>query len=211
MIRRLREALHRFRRETRGSIAIEFAMALPVMITVYFGVVTLGNGFATKQRLETLSRTVVDLAGRLPLLPPNYTSQINAAEVTNIATAAAAIMAPYDSKGLTMTLASIVVQSQKGSGMIGKVCWSAARRVAADGTLQAVGVPAQYAEGAVVAVPEGYRIPGNAYLVSDVEQVYRPVIGNAITGDINLRDTVPWPSRNGMQVVWQGKAACPTT
>jgi Flp pilus assembly protein TadG len=210
MIRRLGEALRGFRRETRGSITIEFAMSVPVMITVYFGVVTFGNGFATKQRLETLSRTVADLAGRLPPVAPTYTSVINATEVTNIATAAAAIMAPYDARGLTMTLASIVVRPQ-GSSVVGKVCWSASRRVAADGTLETVAVPAQYTVNAVVTVPEGYRIAGNSYLVSDVEQVYRPVIGHAITGDINLRDTVPWPSRNGLQVIWQGQPACPTT
>ena len=207
-MRHLLRSVACFRRDVGGSIAIEFAMTVPLMVTVYFGVVTFGNGFAVKQRLEMLSRTVVDLAGRLPPVPPNYNSQINAAEVTNIANAAAAIMAPYDARGLTMTIASIVVRPN-GSGVEGRVCWSSTRRVDASGAVVTANVPQKYAVNAVVAVPEGYRIAGNSYLVSAVTQTYRPVIGHAITGDIDLEDTVPWPSRNGRQVVWQGQAACP--
>jgi Flp pilus assembly protein TadG len=209
MMRRLHRAITRFRQEAGGSIAIEFAMTIPLMVTAYFGVVTFGNGFAMKQRLEMLSRTVVDLAGRLPPVPPSYNSQINAAEVTNIANAAAAIMAPYDARGLTMTIASIVVRPN-GSGVEGRVCWSSTRQVDASGAVITANVPQKYAVNAIVAVPEGYRIAGNAYLVSAVTQTYRPVIGHAITGDIALEDTVPWPSRNGRQVIWQGQAACPT-
>jgi Flp pilus assembly protein TadG len=198
-VRRLR----RFSRAEDGVAAVEFALILPVMLTTYFGIATLAEGYASKQRIELVSRTVSDLTGRVK------SDVINAAEINNIATASAAIMAPYETDGMVITLASIVVR-KKGSGVEGRVCWSASRRVS-HGTLVTVTPPAGFAPNTVVTVPEGYKLASSSYIVSEVKHTYRPVVGDAITGDIAFRDEVPWPVRNVQQIAWEGQAACPVT
>jgi Flp pilus assembly protein TadG len=206
----LKGSVARFCRGREGIAATEFALVLPLMVTLYFGVITFSDGFAVKQRLQSLSRTAADLIGRLPSSPTGAPPTINAAEVSNVALASAAILAPYDPAGLTIAVASVVVRLNNGN-LEGRVCWSAARKVMNRSTVATAAVPAYLAQNVLVAVPPGFAVPGTSYLVSEVRHVYTPVVGHAITGKIELTDRVPWPVRSGQQIVWQGQAACPAT
>jgi Flp pilus assembly protein TadG len=193
----------RFKSAKRGSVTVEFALVLPIMLTIYFGLVTITDGYAIKQRVELTSRTISDLTGRMK------TDTINDADVTNVATASATIMAPYDSNGMVMTLASVVVR-KNGANLQGQVCWSASRRV--DGSnLSSTTPPVELTKGKAVVVPDGFRQEGTSYVLADVRQVYKPVVGHAISGDIELHDLLPWPVRNVQQVTWEGQGPCPLT
>lgn len=200
----------RFCHSRDGMIATEFALVLPLLVTLYFGMLTFSDGFAIKQRVQTVARTAADLIGRLPSSATGGPPTVTATEVTNVAKAAAAVLAPYDPSGATVAIASVVVRLNSGN-LEGRVCWSAARRVESRSTVTDTAVPPHLAKNAVVTIPPGFQSPGMAYLVSQVQHIYRPVIGHAITGDIAFMDTVPWPVRAGQQVVWQGQAACPTS
>jgi Flp pilus assembly protein TadG len=193
----------RFATAEAGIAAVEFALILPIMVTLYFGLVTITNGYAIKQRIELASRTMSDLTGRLK------TETINDAEVTNVATASTAIMAPYDSNGMAIALASIVVR-KKGTEIEGRVCWSAARQIQ-NGTLVTAPLPPELTQDRVVVVPEGFRQDGTSYIVSVTRQTYKPVVGHAITGNIEFRNELPWPVRDVQQVIWEGRSACPIT
>jgi Flp pilus assembly protein TadG len=195
--------VRRFLSADNGVVAVEFAMILPIMVTLYFGLTTITHGYATKQRIELASRTMSDLTGRLK------TETINDAEVTNVALASTAIMAPYDSNGMTIALASVVVR-KKGDKVEGRVCWSAARKVQS-GALVTATPPPELTKDQIVLVPEGYRQDGTSYIVSVTRHTYKPVVGHAITGDIEFRDELPWPVRNVQQVIWEGQGACPIT
>jgi Flp pilus assembly protein TadG len=194
----------RFLKGEGGIVAVEFALILPIMVTLYFGVIALTNGYATKHRVESVSRVMSDLVGRLK------NKVVTPAEIDGIATAAAAIMAPYDPQGMLITLASVVVRPV-GTSYEGKICWSTSRRIKADGTLAIEAPPAAYAKGKVVTVPAGYnKLLSSSYIVSEVKHTYKPVIGKGITGDIAMRDEVPWPVRNVQQIEWTGQGPCPT-
>jgi Flp pilus assembly protein TadG len=207
---RIRRGFARFRRAPEGVAATEFALILPMAVTLYFGVITFSDGFAIKQRLQSLSRTAADLVGRLPSSPSGAPPSINAAEVTNVAKASAAILNPYEPAGLTIALASVVVRLN-GGAVEGRVCWSAARRVVNRSTLTSAAVPAHLSPNAVVAVPQGFKTPGAAFVLSEVQHVYKPVVGHAVTGDVAFTDAVPWPVRSGQQVVWEGQGPCPAS
>jgi Flp pilus assembly protein TadG len=202
-IPRVVDRVRLFRKSDGGLAAVEFALILPFMVTLYFGLITLTDGYSIKQRIELTARTVSDLTGRL------NSAVINDGEVDNISTASAAIMAPYRSEGMIITLASVVVRA-KGTGVEGQVCWSASREVQA-GLLGKVAPPPNLAADAIVTVPEGYKNAGTSYIVSEVKFTYKPVLGHAISGDINFRDELPWPVRNVQQVSWQGQPACTLT
>jgi Flp pilus assembly protein TadG len=198
----------RFCRSRDGMIATEFALVLPLLVTLYFAMITFSDGFAIKQRVQSVARTAADLIGRIPSSPTGAAPTVNATEVTNVAKAAAAVLAPYDPSGATLAIASVVVRLNSGN-LEGRVCWSAARRIESTTTVTDTAVPPHLAKNAVVTVPPGFQSPGMAYLVSRVQHVYKPVVGHAITGDVSFVDTVPWPVRAGQQVVWQGQAPCP--
>jgi Flp pilus assembly protein TadG len=206
MLRFLRRSLvpaNRFGSADEGAVAVEFALVLPIMLTIYFGLVTVTDGYAIKQRVELTSRTISDLTGRMK------SDTINDTDVTNVATASAAIMAPYGADGMEMTLASVVVR-KKGSDVQGAVCWSSSRRV--DGSnLTTVSSPPELMKDQTVVVPEGFRQEGTSYIVADVRQVYRPIVGHAISGDIALHDVLPWPVRNVQQMTWAGQTPCALT
>jgi Flp pilus assembly protein TadG len=206
MLRRLPGTWKRtswFRGCDRGSVAVEFALVLPFMLTIYFGLVTLTDGYAVKQRVELTSRTISDLVGRMK------TDTINDTDVNNVAAASASIMAPFDASGMVMTLASVVVR-KKGTSLQGPVCWSSSRRV--DGSnLGSVTPPPELSKDNVVTVPDGFLQEGTSYIVADVRKTYKPVVGHAISGDIDLHDVLPWPVRNVQQVNWEGRTPCPLT
>jgi hypothetical protein len=63
----------------------------------------------------------------------------------------------------------------------------------------------------VVVVPEGYRQEGTSYIIGVTRHTYKPVVGHAITGDIDFRDELPWPVRNVQQVAWEGQSPCAMT
>jgi Flp pilus assembly protein TadG len=205
---RLLRDLSRFWHAGDGMIATEFALVLPFLVTLYFGMLTFTDGFALKQRVQSVARTAADLVGRLPASSSGGPATVNATEITNVAKAAAAVLAPYDPSGASVTLASVVVRLNSGKPE-GRVCWSAARRIDSRSSVSVVAAPAYLAQNAVVTVPAGFQTPGMAYLVSEVKHVYRPIIGHAIMGDVTFADQVPWPVRTGQQVAWQGQAPCP--
>ncbi len=98
--------LQDFCRAREGMIATEFALVLPMMVTLYFGVLTFSDGFALKQRVQSLSRTAADLVSRITPPAIGTPPSVNATEITNVAQAAASVLAPYDPAGATITLAS---------------------------------------------------------------------------------------------------------
>ena len=79
--------LRRFRRDREGVSAVEFALTLPLMLTLYLGGVEAGDGFAIQFKATLAARTVTDLASQ-------YVS-INNAAMSSILRAATTVVAPY--------------------------------------------------------------------------------------------------------------------
>src|SRR5215470_7329433 len=77
-----------FVRDRRGISAVEFAMLLPLMVTMYLGVVEVSQGVAIDRKVTLTTRTMADLASRV--------SSINNSDMSNLLNASAAVMAPYD-------------------------------------------------------------------------------------------------------------------
>ena len=80
-IRRYLRLPHAARRlcagDQRGVSAVEFAMLLPLMLTLYLGAVEISQGVGIDRKVTLTSRTVADLASQV--------SSISNADMTNIA------------------------------------------------------------------------------------------------------------------------------
>lgn len=185
-----------------GVAAVEFAMILPVMVFMYFGLIAVTVGINTDRKVTLVSRTVADLVGR--------TASMNETELDGIVSASAAVMAPYDAAGLEIHIASVVVE-EKNSKLQGRICWSKGRKVKTGGTSEEINPPPTMAPGRILPeteIPEGFRTANTSYIATLTNQLYKPVVGENITGDINLSESTPWPVRNVKEIPYAGTASC---
>jgi Flp pilus assembly protein TadG len=166
-----------------GVAAIEFAMILPIMLLMYLGMTEVTVAVNIDRKLTILSRTLADLTGRM--------SAVNDQEMATIFGAALAVMAPFDSGSVTMRVSSVVIEDNNGAPRA-RVCWSDGRGMATR------------PRNEIVPVPPGFDQPGTSFILAEVEKLYTPMLGHAITGSINLGESTPWPVRNVSEVSRSG-------
>jgi Flp pilus assembly protein TadG len=161
-----RAYLRRFARDREGVSAVEFAIILPFMLTLYLGGVELGDGLAIQFKTTVAARTVTDLASQ-------YVS-IDNANMTSILGAASTVVTPYSATNMVVTLSEITFQSN-GSG---KVIWSDSL----NGTARVV--------GSSVTMPTNLQTNGITLLYGEVTYPYTPAMGYVVTGTINIFQSI---------------------
>jgi Flp pilus assembly protein TadG len=163
-----------FRKSKDGVAAVEFALLLPVMITLFFGVV--------ETSLALLCRADVSMASTAA----DLISQVNAAstaDITNIYAAAGTILYPYPSSGSakpTIRLTSVTYDPGTQSTTSGKMAWTCMQ--SGSGTLS---LPA-YAVGATVPLPKALMTNGGSVVIAEVAYKYSSPTTSVITGPINM-------------------------
>jgi len=175
--------LSSFRAARAGIAAVEFALILPVMVLIYLGMVEVTFGVNVDRKLTILSRTIGDLTGRV--------QNVSDAEINTIFGAGLAVMAPFSSADVGMRLTSVNIKEVAGEPQA-SVCWS-----------NGLNLPAR-AKNEIIPVPEGFNTPGTSFILAEVEKLYTPMFGHAITGSINLSESTPWPVRNVSEVSRNG-------
>jgi Flp pilus assembly protein TadG len=154
------------RRDQKGVSAVEFAMLLPLMITLYLGAVEISQGVAIHRKVTLTARTVADLASQV--------TSINNADMTNMLTAASAVVAPYAANELKVTVSAVSIDANG----IAKVAWSDTL----NGTKRAV--------NSTVSLPAALNVPNSQLIWSEVHYNYVPTIGYVVTGALNLFDQI---------------------
>src|SRR3954466_4564161 len=98
---RLPRAVRRFVRDRKGVSAVEFALLLPLMLTLYIGGAEVSQAVSVSRKATLVARTVADLSSQ--------TSGITAAKMTNILDASAAVVSPFDASRLTVTVSQVKI------------------------------------------------------------------------------------------------------
>ena len=160
--------LRRFLRYRRGISVVEFALLLPVMLTLFLGGTEVTQGITVKRKTTIVTRSLGDLVAQ--------DTSITDAEMTTIFQAIGAIVAPFSATNLKVILSSIAIDENNAA----KIVWSDATNGAT-----------AHAPGMEITLPEGLnQFPNTTLIWAEAQYDYTPAIGYVITGVVALKDHV---------------------
>lgn len=160
--RRWATRLARFVTARRGVAAVEFAMLLPVMMTLFLGSVEITTGVSIQRKLNIAARSLSDLASQ-------YTA-IDSSEMTDILNASSDIIAPYAAANMKSVISELSIDGQGNATVV----WSATL----NGTARTVGQS--------VTVPTNLDVPNTYLLLGETAYSYNPTYGFVVTGTMTL-------------------------
>lgn len=167
--------LRRFGAQTKGAIAIEFAIILPIMITMYFGVVEISHALAANRKVTMTTSTVGDLVAQFATVGPNT--------MNGLVTAASEIMRPFNTGG---------------SGQLKVNVYSISNIPANDWSYSPSG---QCASG-TPQVPAALLASGGSVIVSRVCYDFDSILHRFFAPTTNFEDTFYLRPRQGNFITW---------
>jgi Flp pilus assembly protein TadG len=167
--------LGRFRRAEQGLAALEFALVLPVMIVLLFGMVELSSAVFCRTDVAQMASTVADLVAQK--------NSVSSSDIQNVYNAANIILYPYykgGGNGPTIRITSVIYDTTGGTndGTRGTVNWSCTQ--AGSGSLPAASNN--------VTLDKPLLQPGGSVLKVEVAYNYAPQVTQTITGPIQMKD-----------------------
>jgi Flp pilus assembly protein TadG len=163
-------------RNERGSAAVEFAVIVPIMLVMFFGVVEAASGIAVDRKVTLVARTLSDLTSQ--------SSCVTQADIDGFALTGKAMMTPYSTTPLLSTITAIYVDENLDA----KVQWS----------------KGSAPKSGTVSIPPGLKIAKTNLILAEVEYLYKPVgIGYVMKSNINLKDLTYTRPRQTASVTYQ--------
>jgi Flp pilus assembly protein TadG len=151
-------------RDHRGVSALEFALLLPLMLTLYLGGIEIGDALTINRKVTHISSSLADLVTQSRNITDN--------DMENILDATASIVTPYDDSLLSIVVSGLSIDDDG----VAHVAWSDARNDTPLGDNMIVSIPAQLAQ------------PNTFIVTADIHYAYTPTIGYVITGSFDLHD-----------------------
>jgi Flp pilus assembly protein TadG len=153
-------------RDERGMSAVEFALLLPLLVTLYLGGVEVSQGITIDRKVTLVARTVADLSSQV--------ATITNAEMSNILSASTSVLAPYTTTNLKVTVSQISIDNNGKATII----WSDTK----NGTARAT--------GSTVVLPTALNVNNTSLIWGEVTYAYTPAVGYVITGTMTLKDQI---------------------
>ena len=160
------QRLAQFAQDKRGVSAVEFAMLLPLMVTLYLGTTEISQGVGIDRKVTLTTRTAADLVSQV--------SSVATTDMTNILNAASSVIQPYDSTKLKVTVSAVSIDANLNPTVAWSCKWQGTKR----------------AVGSSVTLPTALKIANTQLIFSEVSYAYKPTIGYVITGTLNLSDQI---------------------
>ncbi|MCG8444706.1 MAG: pilus assembly protein [Hyphomicrobiales bacterium] len=177
--------LRRFRKDNRGISAVEFALILPIMVTLYLGVVEFSQVINADRRATSAASAAADLVAQISLM--------NDEEMRNVFDAASAIMAPYDPAPLALVVSSVRIDDD-GNAL---VAWSCGHQTSAR------------PEDSSVTLPAALAVPGSNLIMSEVTYERASIVnGYFDAASYTLSDTTYFRPRVSNFVAFDPNDSC---
>lgn len=150
-----------FAADSRAAAALEFALILPVLILLLFGVVEIGNVLLLDKKVTAGAQTAADLVAQQKV--------VTSADLSNIWLAVDNIIAPFDANATTYRLLSIVADNNGATS----IHWQSSRG--------GVGV-------ASFPLPAGLTAANESVIVAVITYNYAPVFGALLFDAFDITD-----------------------
>lgn len=192
----LRRRLAKFTGSSSGIAATEFALLLPVIMTMYFGMLEFSQAIGHDRKGVQLARTLADLV--------TQSLSVTNADMNTIFGTSAAILAPFEDKDVAMRITSFLIDAN-GNAFVD---WS-------DVDHRSGGAPFTaytHCHPANGIIPAALRAPRSSLVQSEVKIRHKPTIGYMLapTG-IEMQENLFMRPRMTAAVSRQGAVttACP--
>jgi Flp pilus assembly protein TadG len=166
IISRTASIYRRFAASTRGVAGIEFAMIMPVLAVVFLAAFDGGRAIAVYMKVRAATYALDAIT--------NQYSTIHDTDMQAILGATSAILAPYSSASVVVTISQIAI-SNKGAAT---VSWSNSL----NGATRAV--------GSAVTVPTALDVNSTYLVFGEVSYTYTPLFGYFGNGGITFSDNL---------------------
>ena len=150
--------LHRLKQDKRGVSAIEFALVLPVLLLVYFGIVGVTQLLSVDRKVTSITSATADLVAQETVL--------DNAIMQDIYTASLSIIEPFNPNSVSIVVTSIVSDDANNT----TVAWSHT----SNGTAKT--------PGATITVPTGVTQANTSVIFTEVAYSYNSIIGQLLSG-----------------------------
>ncbi|WP_267911617.1 TadE/TadG family type IV pilus assembly protein [Devosia rhizoryzae] len=171
LARTLVAGLRRLARSQKGAAAVEFALIMPIMLTVYIGSIEASTLIIIDRKVQSVAGAVGDLVARSD-------KEILTKDLKDYFRAASGIMTPYSSQDVRQVVTAVKVASNGTTSVL----WQSKFE---RGTYTAV---------RTTALPRTYRLPdemiaiskGQMVIAAEASYSYTPLYGIVIGQEIDL-------------------------
>ncbi len=171
MLRRASQFIHGFLANRQGIAVVEFALALPVLMTLFYGTIEITRYILITQKVEKLAHSVADVTAQ--------SQTVTLASLNQVMAAASDIMNPYT----LSTNGRIIVSSlYRAAGVFNaSVSW----RYTGGGTLSAASKLG--ALGSTPSMPAGFTFEERENVIAaEVFYQFSPLISNQFFGTTTI-------------------------
>jgi Flp pilus assembly protein TadG len=158
--------------DQRGISAVEFALLMPLMLTMYFGSLEVTDAISADRQVTLVASTIADITSEYSSLASSDISNImGAPPATSVASA---VLSPFAMANAQITLTSVVIDTNGNA----YVDWS-------------VSINGQPRSGNVTSsIPSALRPSGassqSSVIWGEATYNYKPVIGYVVTGTLQM-------------------------
>tara|TARA_R110002110_G_scaffold338508_2_gene548963 strand:+ start:5533 stop:6153 length:621 start_codon:yes stop_codon:yes gene_type:complete len=178
---RLNALAGRYLSDASGMVAVELALLIPVMLTLYFGTIETTNAMTAARRVTNVASTAADLTAQA--------ASVDASDINDIFSASTAILAPFPTNVVKITITSVVASSSNASST--KVSWS-----------KSYGGASARSVNSSVTLPTGLTTAGSSVIMVEVAYTYSSPIATFITGPIVMSEIAYLKPRRSTEVVF---------
>ena len=172
-------AAWRLRRNDEAVAAVEFALIVPFLITLYFGSIEAAALYTVDKRIDSISSTIGDLVAQWD---PGDGDLITGTggTLTDYMNASTGILSPYSTSGLKIVVTLVEVKNDGTT----KILWSKAN---AAGTAK---TGTSYTDLAATSNTQMNSVSrGGCVVAAEVTYSYLPVLGQVFKVALNLKHT----------------------
>lgn len=170
----------KFLKNEDGIAAVEFALVMPILITLFLGAVEFSHAITVQRKVVALTSATADLVSQ--------TKKMNPALIGDVFDASAAIISPYPPESLTVVITSVFIDEDGNA----TTDWS---RSFQGGSERAV--------GSNVEIPANLQFPNSYLIMSETGYDFTSVVGKYLTNGVHMSETFYLRPRASPSVEWE--------